>query len=108
MSETCLHCGQTRAVVRRERLGCATVTVGEYVEADETWPRHRWADWTGRELWLAGIRPKAFERYRRLQVRDFEWVACEHKVFGHRWCVEEDSEFGVKEGQCWRCGRMRE
>jgi hypothetical protein len=108
VSVQCLQCGQSRAVVWRERLGCATVTSGESVEADETWERHRWADWTDWELERFGVVGWAFERYRRTQARDFQWLACEHSVYGHSWAEEDDPEFGVAEGQCWKCGRMRD
>lgn len=53
--QECLHCDQTRAVVKANGYYCATV--GHDWECQEEWPRHRWADWTDKELAGMGVLP---------------------------------------------------
>lgn len=108
MSETCLHCGQSRAQVRAGGTICGIEGGYEYRELEAEWPRHRWKPWSDRELRRFGIGEWAYEEYRRCLVEDFQWVACVHTDRGHVWASEGSEEYGIKQGQCWDCGKMRE
>lgn len=104
---TCLQCGERRSKVRAESLFCCTVSGYEYVEVDQEWERHRWADWTDRELTRSGIKPEAFEKYRRASVGTLDYADCVDTRRGHMPADEETSAgWGIEVGRCIRCGAM--
>ena len=70
----CLQCGESRAAVKREGIFCADVASdGEPVYE---WDRHRWRDWTDKELSNVGILPEHYDKYRRAEVYDFNFINC--------------------------------
>ncbi|ASX98757.1 hypothetical protein SEA_COLUCCI_88 [Arthrobacter phage Colucci] len=102
-SRECLHCGQTRGQVRAERTYCATVSVGETVEALDEWDTHRWADWKDAEI-PNFIKPEAKKNYRRTRVDDFQWAACDDTTTGHKYPVTDEDKSFFQAGQCIFCG----
>lgn len=108
VDERCLHCDQTREQIKRNDTICATESGYEYVEMDEEWPRHRWTNWTDKSLASFGIIPEAFDRYRRLQVTQMQWVGCADTVRGHVYPTEPDPEWGDRIDQCMACGHIKE
>ncbi|WP_104128215.1 hypothetical protein [Cryobacterium sp. Y57] len=105
MSTRCLHCGQTREGIKRDNTICGIEGGYEYVELQEEWPRHRWADWSDKILTGFGIVPEAFERYRRVPVMDVQWLACDDLKRGHIYPKANDPESGFRTNQCMACGR---
>ncbi len=99
----CLHCEQTRAEIRANDTICGIEGGYEYIELIAEWPRHRWADWADKDLARAGLKPEAFDKYRRTPAMTFEYIACDDLVRGHL-PAAEDTEWGMKEGQCFQCG----
>ena len=81
-TDTCLHCGETRAAVKANGLYCATVD--GYGECSEEWPRHRWADWNDRELAAWGVLPQFMHLHRRDDERDLQFLDCTHLGKEHR------------------------
>lgn len=102
---TCLQCGESHGAVRAERLFCATVSAWETVETEDEWERHRWADWSDRELDLFGIVPDAYDRHRRTPLLHMQWVACEDHKRGHVYAGPPADQFDLPQGQCWGCGK---
>jgi hypothetical protein len=50
-AQICLHCGETRAAIKKHKLFCATETNTEAGrETDQEWPKHRFKPWTAKEL----------------------------------------------------------
>lgn len=104
---SCLHCGQSRDAVRRDALFCATVTRGETAEVDGEWDRHRWADWTDRDLARAGISPEAYDRYRRATQFTLWYAPCEDTVAGHTPVSDDEAaRLGLRPNQCGQCGHV--
>lgn len=79
--DTCLQCGETRAVVKANNYYCATVDY--YGECQEEWARHRWADWTDTELARINILPEHMNKYRRINGADFQFIDCTHRGRDH-------------------------
>lgn len=108
----CLHCDETKASLKREGIALCGIVSGYYEpELTDEWPRHRWADWTDRELDRMGIRPEAYDKHRRTLILHMEWVGCEDTKRGHVPSdgSAEDFEFlGVRKGQCIACGKKPE
>lgn len=77
----CLQCGESRAAVKRERLCCATV--GYEGEAHDEWDRHRWRDWTDKELASIGVLPEHYDKYRRAKEDDLNFINCRDKGREH-------------------------
>lgn len=101
----CLQCGERRSRVRAESLFCCTVSGYEYVEVDQEWDRHRWAGWTDRELDRSGIKPEAFEKYRRENVATLEYADCDDTKRGHTPAdTEDEAKYGLPVGTCVWCG----
>lgn len=103
---TCLQCGEPKARVQAESLFCCTVSGYEVVEVDQEWERHRWADWTDRELDRAGIQPDAYEKHRRTDAGVLLWVGCDDTKRGHT-PADEEAVAGMwadRVGQCITCG----
>lgn len=103
----CLQCGERRSAVRAESLYCCTISGGESPEVDQEWDRHRWADWTDRELAALGVRSEAYDKHRRTDTSTFPWIACDDTVRGH---VPADAEavgrgWADRVGQCMACGK---
>jgi hypothetical protein len=103
----CLHCDQTRAGIKQNNTICGTVSGYEYVELEDEWPRHRWTDWTDKNLASFGIIPEAFHHYRRLQVTQMQWVGCAHTTRGHVY-PDADNDWGDRIDQCIACGHTKE
>lgn len=103
----CLHCGQTKAEIKRNETFCGIVSGYEYRELEAEWPRHRWADWRDTELDRMGILPEAYDRHRRESVMTTQYVACADTKRGHVYPRKEDAEFGIPEDQCWACGHHK-
>lgn len=107
---TCLQCGERRSKVRAESLFCCTISGYETPEVDQEWERHRWRDWTDRQLDAAGIKPEVFDKHRRTLAGHLQWVDCDDLRRGH---VLADAEsvaamFADREGQCIACGHQVE
>lgn len=104
---SCLHCGQLRDAVRKDALFCATLSRGETIEVDHEWDRHRWADWTDRDLARAGIRPEAYDRYRRATQFTLWYAPCEDTVAGHTPVSDDEAALlGMRPSQCAQCGHV--
>lgn len=103
----CLHCDQTRAQIKTNNTICGTETGYEYIELDEEWPRHRWGNWTDKNLAGFGILPDAFDRYRRIQITQVQWIGCADTTTGHAY-AREDNEWGDLKDRCFGCGRHKE
>lgn len=102
----CLQCGETRESLRQNRIVvCGIMSGGETPELAEEFPRHRWADWTDRELASFGVKPEAFDRHRRTDALTFQWIACDDTVRGHHPVEKDDPEWGLRAGQCFLCGQ---
>jgi len=106
--DTCLQCEQTRVEVKGNDTICGIAGGYEYVELVAEWDAHHWRDWSDKELASTAIRPEFYEVYRRVSASYFEWVACEHSTFGHQVVKEDDPDYGVKAGDCFRCGKTCE
>ena len=104
----CLHCDQTRATIRSRNSICGTETGYEVIELDEEWPRHRWTDWTDKNLAGFGIVPEAFSRHRRTQITQMQWVACVDTTRGHYYPVADDAEMDMSVGRCYACGHRKD
>lgn len=105
----CLQCDETKASIKAERIAVCGIVSGYYEpELTDEWPRHRWKDWTDRELDRMGIKPEAYEKHRRTLVRHLEWVGCEDTKRGHAPATEESDweDFGCRIGQCIACGQV--
>lgn len=102
----CLRCDQTKAQIRRDETMCGIEGGYEYRELVAEWPRHRWADWTDRELALMGVKPEAFDKHRRTPAMDFQWIGCDDTVRGHIPSNRPTdlADFGTRPGQCIKCG----
>lgn len=93
-SEYCLQCGESRAAVERERIFC---TAGGHAgEPDYEWDRHRWRDWTDKELAAVGVLPEHYDKYRDVQAHDLVLINCHDRGREHI-PLEED------ERVCWAC-----
>jgi hypothetical protein len=103
----CLHCGQTRAGIKRDDTICGIEGGYEYVELEEEWPRHRWADWSDRDLTGFGIIPEAFERHRRTPFMDMQYAGCVDTKRGHVY-PGPDNEWGDRADRCMGCGHVPE
>lgn len=109
MSErACLQCGQTPSQIKRDQTICGIEEGYEYRELAYEWPKHRWADWTDTELARNGIKPEAFDRHRRTDALTFQWIACVDRVRGHTPAKADDTDWGVRVGQCYDCGHQAE
>lgn len=99
-ADTCLQCGETREVVKAHQYSCAIMSGGETIEVDYEFPRHRWADWTDKELARRGIKPEHFEEYRRADRWTLQYVNCEHLGREH---VKHDDDMlpGYICPACW-------
>lgn len=104
--KACLNCGQTPSEIKRDQTICGIEEGYEYKELAYEWPRHRWADWTDKELGRMGIVPAAFDKHRRTSVTSLQWVGCADTVRGHSFVEKPDPEFGIKAGQCFACGQL--
>ena len=71
--DVCLQCGECRAAVAEHGYSCATLTGYETVEADETWERHHWRDWSDQELASVGISPHRWGENRRTLWQELEF-----------------------------------
>ena len=101
----CLNCGVTKAAIKAEGIvACCIVGGYEYREVEEEFPNHRWRDWTDADLAANGIRPEAFDKYRRTPVTHLQWVGCVDTTRGHHRLPVADPEMGIKAGQCIACG----
>lgn len=103
----CLHCEQTPSQIKRDQTICGIEGGYEHRELEAEWPRHRWADWTDKDLARSGIRPDAFERYRRTPVTHLQWAACVDTERGHVY-PDKDDEWGNQADQCMACGHRRQ
>lgn len=79
--DNCLNCGEHRETVKRHGYHCATVDY--FGECHEEWPRHRWADWTDKELAKLGILPEHMDKYRRVNGGDMQFIDCSHQGRKH-------------------------
>lgn len=109
----CLYCGIEYAVVVKVRnrdgytLGCGleyNSEGGEYYE--ELSPQHRWSPWPDKFLASMGILPEKFEKYRLEPYLSMGYAPCEDKIHGHSTAEQDDEEFNMKTGHCWRCGKV--
>ena len=80
-NQHCLQCGESRAAVKREGLYCADVAYDG--EPAYEWDRHRWRDWTDKELARVGILPEHYDKYRRAEVYDLNFINCADKGREH-------------------------
>lgn len=101
--DTCLQCGQTRAQVKEKRTICATVGGYKYVEIMDEWPKHHWRDWSDEEL--GSINPEHRGLYRRADLHEIQYAACEHTPRGHNLATATMRDYGVVAGQCIDCGQ---
>lgn len=112
----CLFCGVSEAEVRAVRrrdgytLGCGIESNTENgFDYDELSEHHRWADWKDAELTRMGIKPAAFDRYRRANDSDIRWADCEDRLRGHtpslKTVARDDYGYGIEKGQCIECGK---
>lgn len=101
----CLRCGQEREEVRRDKTFCATVDY--FGHTDQDWERHRWRDWSDRELDRAGVRPEAYDKHRRTNVNVLGWIDCEDTKRGHVPADQESvwARYVDRVGQCIVCGK---
>lgn len=109
MSERwCLQCGETKSSIRAQGIVlCGIVEGYETPELAYEFPHHRWADWKDGELARFGVRPEAFDKHRRTQERDFEWISCEDTVRGHHAATSEDvPDWASRVGECALCGHV--
>ena len=113
MSECCLICGISKAEVVAVRnregytLGCGIESNTEAgFDYEELSPRHKWKPWSDRALAVSGIKGEAFEKYRNARADSLRYAACEDTVRGHNY-AEGASEYGLEDGECWDCGKMR-
>lgn len=105
----CLQCDDTRAALRDQGITMCAIEGGyEYREIEHEWPRHRWADWTGRELDRMGIAPEAYEKHRRTSALHMQWVGCVDTKRGHVPATKESDwhDYGCRTGQCVACGKI--
>jgi len=100
----CLHCEQTRAEIKANDTICGIEGGYETVELVEEWSRHRWADWSDKDLTRFGILPEAFERHRRTPITVMQYVACEDTVRGHIAAGERLADLGFRADECVNCG----
>lgn len=107
-TDICLHCGEYRQAVRQEKLICGIMSGYEYPELDFEFPSHRWADWKDRDLKVHGIKPEAYDKYRRSSLYDLEYAECDDKVTGHRPAQDDDPKYGFVKGVCMDCGQQVE
>jgi hypothetical protein len=99
----CLHCGQTKAEIKRDQTICGTVSGYEYQELDHEWPHHRWADWKDHDLPM--VLPAFRHLYRRTPATHLEWLPCEHTPAGHIPATEDTLDWVDRLGQCIACGQ---
>lgn len=104
----CLQCGETPATIKRNELICGIEGGYEYRELEYEWPRHRWADWTDKELARAGIKAEAFEKHRRTPAMTLQWVGCDDRTRGHMPADAEDvgGMWASRVGECLHCGKQ--
>lgn len=108
-TETCLHCGETRAWAKVPGRICGIESGYEYRKLEHEWPRHRWANWTDKELDYMGVKPEAFEKHRRTDALTFQWIACDDTVRGHHPATADCvPDFASEIGQCIACGHKSE
>lgn len=102
----CLQCGQTPAEIKTRNTICGIEGGHEYRELEHEWERHRWADWSDKELARAGIKPEVFEKHRRTPVMSLEWVGCNDTRTGHLPATQEaiDDWVASRIGECVHCG----
>ncbi|MFE6966986.1 hypothetical protein ACFVAJ_17880 [Agromyces sp. NPDC057679] len=106
---SCLQCGETPASLKLNDIDICGIAGGyEYVELRELWPRHRWADWKDSELAKFGVKPEAYDKYRRASLFDLEYVDCADLITGCiRIVTKADVElFDLKIGTCIGCGNV--
>lgn len=103
--DTCLQCEQSRAEVKANDTICGIEGGYEYVELVAEWDAHHWRDWSDKEMASSGVRPEFYDAYRRAPISYFEWIACEHSTFGHQIAEEDDPDYGINVGDCFRCGK---
>ena len=103
----CLQCGQKRSKVHAESLYCCTISHGETPEVDQEWERHRWVDWSDRELDRHGVKASAYDKHRRTDLNALPWIDCDDTKHGHSPADEEAvAEMWVdRVGQCMWCGQ---
>lgn len=102
---TCLQCGQTKEEVKANNTICGIEGGYEYVELLEEWAKHHWRDWSDKELNSTAVSPEFHHLYRRVMASSFEWIVCEHSTFGHSIMKEDEPDYGVKAGACFKCGK---
>lgn len=114
MSETtdtreCLQCGETKASIKAQGIVlCGIMSGYEQPELAYEFPTHRWADWRDTDLKGFDVKPEAYDKHRRTDALTFQWIACDDTMRGHVIAEADDTEFGMKVGQCWRCGKFPE
>lgn len=74
--DTCLQCGCTRQQVKDENLVCGILGGYEYREVEVEFDKHHWRDWSNTELSRYGIKPAAYEKYRRASWADLGSLEC--------------------------------
>lgn len=98
----CLQCDTGRYAVRREELSCGVVDVFGELEAE--FARHRWADWSDRDLDRAGVLPHAYDRNRRTSIFNLAWLPCDDLKRGHIPWAADFSDANAQQGDCSACG----
>lgn len=106
----CLQCDEDYYAVKAQKLPCEIWGGYEYVELEYGWPAHRWRDWKDHELAPLGIKPEAYDKYRRTPILHLEWLGCDDTVRGHQFATSyADQEWsGARIGQCTQCGHTPE
>lgn len=102
----CLHCGQTAGEVKENQTFCATVDY--YGECQDEWPKHRWKDWSDKTLTDIGILPEHFDKYRRFNVADFQFIDCAHRGREHTTMQDDDIAPDWLCVACWADTRDKE
>lgn len=98
----CLQCDTGRYAVRRDDLSCGVVDT--FGELEIEFPRHRWADWSNRDLDQAGVLPHAYDRNRRTSIFDLAWLPCADLKRGHVPWLSDFPDMNGKKGDCSACG----
>jgi hypothetical protein len=103
----CLQCGQKRSTVRAESLYCCTISGYETPEVDQEWDRHRWKDWSDRELDRYGVKASAYAKHRKTDFGVLPWIDCDDTKRGHSPADEEavGAMWADRVGQCLWCGQ---
>ena len=102
----CLHCGQTKGEVKANQTYCATVDY--FGECIDDWPQHRWRDWSDKDLKDLGVLPEHYEKYRRFNVADFQFIDCTHRGLEHKTLQDDDILPDYVCVGCWADTRDKE